>query len=450
MVLIYAPVTSPRLQYIAEFIGTECFGEPLRITTDVHEFRYFEGPRINYSTSELTPDELLIIPQGLLFETGIRPQEVACFELNYHKAFFQTGGDLTFDLFAATFYLLSRYEEYLPHEPDALGRFDPRKSLAYREGFLGQPLVNLWLQEFRTQMQRRFPGLTCKRREFTNLLTYDIDMAYAYRHKGLLRNIGGTIREIRNGEWKLAARRWRVLLGGEPDPFDCFEWLDALHLYCRVKPHYFFLVASRRSRFDKSISPRVLPFRKMVEYYASQYPTGIHPSWQSGDDPQLLREEIEWLEVVGERPVQDCRMHYLRLSLPETYRRLIENGIRRDYSMGYSTVNGFRASAAMPFPWYDLQAEQRTGLTVYPFCFMDSAAHYHLRLSPSRAYEELMSYYELLRRTGGMMITVWHNSTLGDTVGLKGWRAMFEMFMKEIVYWDAYADGAGRQTPQLR
>jgi hypothetical protein len=29
---------------------------------------------------------------------------------------------------------------------------------------------------------------------------------------------------------------------------------------------------------------------------------GIHPSWQSGDDPRLLKEEKEWLEVVAEKP----------------------------------------------------------------------------------------------------------------------------------------------------
>ena len=29
------------------------------------------------------------------------------------------------------------------------------------------------------------------------------------------------------------------------DPFDVYEWLDSLHLYCRMRPYYFILAAAR-------------------------------------------------------------------------------------------------------------------------------------------------------------------------------------------------------------
>jgi hypothetical protein len=40
----------------------------------------------------------------------------------------------------------------------------------------------------------------------------------------------------------------------------------------------------------------------------------------------------------------------------------------------------------------------------------------------------------------GMMISIWHNSILGTDKTFAGWRDMFELFMKETVYWDAYSD----------
>jgi len=45
-------------------------------------------------------------------------------ENNFSKdfsAFFKSEGDYPFDIFSAVFYLLSRYEEYLPYKKDMYG-----------------------------------------------------------------------------------------------------------------------------------------------------------------------------------------------------------------------------------------------------------------------------------------------------------------------------------------
>ena len=112
--LLYTQHITPRLQYIVEFIGKELFDEPIIITENKNEFISNNDPKINYSEEEFSEQEFFIYRTSLLFETGIKEQKIDCFELNYHKAFFQTHGDFPFDIFAAGFYLLSRYEEYLP------------------------------------------------------------------------------------------------------------------------------------------------------------------------------------------------------------------------------------------------------------------------------------------------------------------------------------------------
>jgi len=55
--------------------------------------------------------------------------------------------------------------------------------------------------------------------------------------------------------------------------------------------------------------------------------------------------------------ITQSRQHYIRFNLPEGYQRLIAAGITDDYSMGYGSVNGFRASVASSFYWYDLEKE---------------------------------------------------------------------------------------------
>src|SRR5450432_3758505 len=118
MLLIYCHTITPRLQYIVDFISNELFNEPITFTTDAESFRIAKVPRLNYSDNDFSEEEFYIKPTPLLFETGIQPQPIKCFEADYHTAFFQTTGDNSFDLLAASFYLLTRYEEYLPHQKD--------------------------------------------------------------------------------------------------------------------------------------------------------------------------------------------------------------------------------------------------------------------------------------------------------------------------------------------
>jgi len=440
MLLLYTHTITSRLQYIVEFISNELFDEAIQITTDVAYYKASVQPRLNYSAQEFSDEEFFICNTPLLFETGVRPQTIACFEINFHKAFFETRGDFPFDVLAASFYLLSRYEEYLPHEKDVYGRYAYTNSLAFREHFLSQPLINYWLQSFRKALQFKFPTLVFRQTQFKCVLTYDIDMAWSYLHKGWKRTLGGFVNSIRKGEWARVKDRWLVLQGKRKDPFDCFEWLDAWHLYCRLKPHFFFLTAKRTSRYDKNTSHQKKAFRDLISYYANTSHLGWHPSWQSGDDPALLKEELEWLEVVGDKKIAHSRQHYIRFSLPVTYGQLIQTGIEKDFSMGYGSINGFRASVCSPFYWYDLEKEETTSLMVYPFCFMDANSLFEQKQTPQQTYTELIQYYERVKGCKGVFIPIWHNFILGTDPSYAGWRELFELFMKETVYWDAYND----------
>lgn len=438
--LLYCNTITPRLQYVVDFFSKELFDAPILITSDRSIFQHNDGPRLNYSSEVFTGAVFTIRPVGLLWEKGIRPQSIYCFDVHGRRAFFPTTGDFPFDVLAASFYLLSRYEEYLPHEKDEYGRYAHTNSLAFREGFLDQPLVNYWLLHLKQALAQRFPGLLFRKKNFKCILSYDIDIAWSYLHKGLVRTAGGFARSMLKGQWSQVKERWQVLRGKKRDPYDCFEWLDALHLYCRSRPYYFFLVAQKQVGYDKNTPTHIRPFRELIEYYANTYKTGIHPSWQSGDDTDLLLEEKEWLEVVAGTEIIRSRQHYIRFTLPDTYRRLIKAGIEKDYSMGYGSINGFRASVCSSFAWYDLENEVATSLLIYPFCFMDANSLYEQRDSPQQAYAELILYHEQVRKVHGMMISIWHNSILGTDASFAGWREMFELFMRETVYWDAYSD----------
>lgn len=437
MLLLYSPHITPRLRYIVDFIGRELFDEPITLTTDDGLYVDHPGPRLNYSDTEMDEAEFFIHSTPLLQQSGIHGIEIECFELNFHKAFFPTEGDFPFDIFAASFYLMSRYEEYLPGTPDEYGRFDHTRSLAFREGFLDMPLINIWIREFKKALGNKFPKLVFRYPSFKYIPTYDIDIAYSYLHKGWKRNLGGFLRSLLRGEWGQAKQRVSVLRGAEPDPYDAYEWLDSLHLYCRLKPYYFFLVASKRKELDRNLSPECEGLQELVRYHAAGYRVGVHPSWQSGDKEACLKEEIEWMQVMTEKEVTRSRQHYIRFTLPDTYRRLLKYGIRQDFSMGYGSINGFRASVASSFYWYDLDKEEQTPLRLFPFCFMDANSFFEQHDTPAQAMQELMHYYHLIRKVNGLMVTIWHNTFLGNDPQFAGWKKLYEVFLKEEVYWDA-------------
>lgn len=430
--IVYSHTLTPRLQYIVDFLSQH-YHTPIRLVCDEEKYTTHPDPhKINYSYHRLLPDEVWIHSHVLLFESTVRLVKIECFEHRGHKAFFKTEGDTGFDLLAAIFYLITRYEEYLPHPNDSYGRYAHTSSLAFKEGFLHQPLVNIWLEDFRALLQERFSNMRLLTPQFSFKPTYDIDIAWSYRNKGFKRAAGALAKLFFGGKWGSMMHRIRVIRGRRQDPFDAYEWMDAIHQRCGLQPLYFFLVAQQKGKFDKNIDPKAPAFQALVQETATKYATGLHPSWASGDHQALLPKEKSWLERVAGQTITASRQHYLRFQLPATYRRLIAIGITDEYSMGYGTINGFRASIATAYHWYDLKAESKTPLRIHPFCFMDANAFYEEKGSAEEALREMKTYADAIRAINGTMITIWHNSFLGTDEAFKGWREAYENFIKDV------------------
>ncbi|MBL7924890.1 MAG: hypothetical protein JNL88_11885, partial [Bacteroidia bacterium] len=141
--LVYTTKKSPRLKYIFDLILGDLLGLDYHFTDKAGEFKNHDGPKFSYCDHQLT-DEPFFFASRLLFEKGIEDQQINVFEWKGMPVFFGTHPKyiLPFDPFAASFYLVSRYEEYLPHIKDEHMRFSPQQSLAYQKNFLHKPMVN--------------------------------------------------------------------------------------------------------------------------------------------------------------------------------------------------------------------------------------------------------------------------------------------------------------------
>lgn len=424
--LIYASPVTPRVSYMVDIL----FSGRALLTDSKEKMLTYEGAKINYSPEKFTDTAFWIVPHGLLSNVGITAQVLDCFEWEGLPVFFRTGGDIPFDIFSASFYLLSRYEEYLPYEPDKYGRYAHTNSIAYKEGFLQLPLVNIWMQAF-DQHSKLIPSLTKQHSTFVFTPTYDIDIAYAYRYQPLWKNVLGFYRDLLLGKTEQVIERGNVYSGRKNDPFDTYDWLDALHEKYALHPVYFFLTVIKRGVHDKNLSANARSLQRLYKRIAEKYVTGLHPSWQSGTDEGLLLKEKQILQKIIKKPVVLSRNHYLRFTVPHTYRRLMAAGITDDYSMAYGTINGFRASYALPFYWYDLKKESVTELVIHPFCFMEANSFFEQGYSAQEAGEEMQYYHDIVKKVNGELITLFHNHFLTEQPQWVEWRNMYEKFLQK-------------------
>ncbi len=418
--VLYATHISERLRYIVQTL----LGDACVITDSVTVYQETLGFHINYSTAIFPSDTCRIHPHGLLHEQGISKQNIQITPWMDLPVFFQTSGQIPFDIFAAAFYLISRYEEYLPFEADSLGRFPHTVSLANRENFLHRPLINEWL----LQWKKLFPALQLKQTAFQFQPTYDVDIAYAYKGKPFWVEMANVGKSIVRADWSELRRQWLVWKGKQQDPFDQKDWFDSLH-HPKWQPVYFLLAAKRRSVLDKQVNRNALT--AYVQTMQSDQ-VGLHSSSQAFHTNADWKEEMQFLSIELQRAVHKNRQHYILVSLPKTYQELINLGIDEDYSMGYSTANGFRASYALPFYWYDLSKEQITKLKLFPFVCMDSTSIFQLQLSPKETLREYHYYLQAIHQVQGYFAIVMHPHLCVTTPFFEGYRQAYAKLLQKV------------------
>ncbi len=432
MLLVYTHKVTPRLTYTFKHFFTRILQIRVQFTMKVEEFIAHNGLKFTYSKQPLR-NEFYVRSNGLLFEQGINDIEITMGTWEDTVCFFQSrqAATIPFDIFAATFYLLSRYEEYLPHVKDNFDRFPAEESLAYKNNFLEKPLIDIWAYKFRELLKEKFPSYQFENRKFTYVSTIDVDMAFCFKHKGIVRNIGGYFSDLLKFKLVEIWNRTLVLLGFRLDPFDTFEELISLQKQYGITTTFFFLVGDYTT-YDKNISSSNSKLKSLIKSIADYADVGLHPSYFTMKNEALLKKEKLRLENILNRPVLKSRQHYLRLDMPETYQNLINLEVQEDYTMGYAAYYGFRASTCTPFYFYDLDYEIQTPLKIYPFAVMDGTLRDYLELSNKRAYEVIIRLAREVKKVEGTFITLFHNDTVSNTGRWRRWKKVYIDVFKKL------------------
>lgn len=428
MILIYSEEITPRIDYITKLIFNQILRVEIAFTTNSADFLKSVNPKINYSQKKFG-DEIYLKPHGLLSQSTLGKVVAKPFEYNNSTVFFNSSPDsvLPFDPFAASFYLVTRYEEYFETELDKFGRFPAGKSILTEFNLIKKPVVNIWADWLAKEINLKYPQIIFIKRRFKFISTIDVDNTWAYLNKGFWRTKAALVKSVLKGEISEFRLRRKVLKGKEKDPYHTYDYLDSVFSGNEEKVKFFFLLGDY-GKFDKNVSHKNTGFQKLILKLSQEYDIGIHPSFASfmhGCHGKVIRENERLEKIVG-RKISKSRQHYLNLKFPETYQNLIKAGIKEDYTLGYPDQTGFRAGICTPFNFYDLENEAITNLMIVPFQVMDGTLRNYLELSPEKAFNELETLMNEVKKVGGTFVSIWHNETVNDFGEWKGYRDVFE------------------------
>jgi hypothetical protein len=291
MLLIYLPKTSPRIEYVFDLLFKHEWEIEYSITHEKQTFENYQQEKINYSGTKFN-DEFFIKSAPLLSEDFIEKKNALVEEKHGTKVLFATDDScaLGFDIFSAIFYMVSRYEEYLPFTPDVYGRFKASDSLAFQNNFLQKPVVNTWIAVFKNALLQRFPLLKIKTGSFDAIVTYDIDIAYKFKGRSIYRTFVSTGKDILKLHFKNIFERLKTLSNIQNDPWDIYDDLFETITKNQINPVFFFLL-SDNTKQDKNLSPANNCMKKLISKIKASSGIGIHPSFTTTDFPEKILVE---------------------------------------------------------------------------------------------------------------------------------------------------------------
>lgn len=395
-IIIKVERITPRIEYVFDFVFKDRGVDYKFILEDSDfDFSYLENDTASFL---LYSEDLEINPQFI--------EERCVFAFDGKE-----------DYLASIFYVLTRMEEYTVRFKDNHDRFAASQSILSTYGLLDKPICDFWAEQIFNVIGKTIPS---QKMEFEP--TFDIDNTYAYQHKhGLRRKLSVFRDRLRRNKQRLKERK-EVDKGGK-DPYDTFDLIRSISKKCKVR--IFWLVESH-GKYDRNLDIEHPAHQALIKELGASVDIGIHPSYKSFCSPEIIKKEKNKLEGTINSEIDSSRQHFLRFTLPESYRTLLNVGIKNDYTMGFADEIGFRSGTARSFQWFDLMEESITELTVHPFVYMDGTLNEYLKLTPEQAKDQITNLYDEVNKYGGTFRFIWHNETIGEYNHWKGWREVLD------------------------
>lgn len=326
------------------------------------------------------------------------------------------GGNSAFigiDIIAATFYMLTRWEEIAIEDRDKHGRFVEEKSLAIRHNFHKRPIVNEYAEFLWNILQML--GFKEMRRSinFKFYPTHDIDFLFKYDKFLKCAKVltGDLVKRKSLSIFKDSVKKiYTIKAKKSTDVFDTFDFLMDVSESKGVKSRFYFMpgiIGENDVEFnisDESVR------EKIDNILDRGHLVGIHPTYNSFNDAKQLKLELSRIKSIYLN-ISEGRQHFLRFQNPNTWQIWDDLGLKIDSTIGFYSTIGFRAGICCEYPVFNVETGKVLDLLERPLVLMDTA----LRREADTPEEFLLKALEIIqtvKKYNGDFVLLWHNNNL--------------------------------------
>lgn len=279
-------------------------------------------------------------------------------------------------------------------------------------------------------------------KRFAVCLTHDVDelkKTYQWITRPLRYLKSGDLHGVRN---QVAALSQKVR---GTEPYWTFEEIIRLNQKHSVTSTFFFLKESAKAELFSPDSwhhaarcrdlgnPETISLLERLSREGNEI--GLHGSYNSYDDPDLLLSEKEELEKISGRKIGGTRQHHLNLDIPRTWQYQQEAGLLYDTTLGFKDQPGFRFGTC--FPFHPVAGGLSLELLEIPLAIMDITLHG--RPDP---WIECKKIIDVVEERRGVLTLLWHPPVFNE-LEYPGDAEIYDRFIASCLKKDAWVTGAG-------
>jgi len=322
------------------------------------------------------------------------------------------------DIFASSFFMLTRWEEYVNKNRDSHDRFPAYESLAYKQGFLERPIVNEYIEMLWEMLLLLGQTQKRKKREYRVRPTHDIDKPYKFPNvlKTITELIGDLVKRRSIHAFFLNVKAFCNYTINNYDPYITYNYLMDLSEKYQLTSH-FYILYSQNSKYDGNYRLSKNKMKDIILNIQKRgHHIGIHYSYNSYLERELLWNEKKYLEKQFNIKINSGRNHYLRFRTPDSWQVYNNSGIEIDSTVGFVERIGFRSGTCYNYNTFNVLTSKVLNLKENPLLIMDSS--YFVYNQGSISKDEFMAkcfkIVDIVRRYRGELVILWHNSTFFD------------------------------------
>ncbi len=417
--IVFSKLLTPRIKYIFNFIFKDILKAEVEFTGNAQYFSQSPQYKISYGDHPLA-DELFFKSTSLLFSNKLEEIKVKSTEFYEYKAPFPVEDSaLPFDVFAASFFIVTRYEEYL-HQQKTVEGFKPVMSLQHKWKVLERPIIDEWAMILKSIIKKKYPDFRFPGKSFSSQPALNFNLTPDIPD-GFLNKTRFVFSSLFQKENNYISSKFDEFTGVRVKNEMVLEQLKTRFAKKSGKPVFFISIPH--------ISSDYIHKAHLAEGF-SKAPVGLlRPCASDKEKTTAIKNDLSLLRELLPEQIIPISQQLEPLKFPICYLNILNLGVLADYSMGYQEAPGFRAGTATPFNWYDLQLEKVTALMIHSYCITDTQLQY---LSPADAKNEITAYIKAVKLVDGAFLSCWNLKSLSANPKYKKLNTLFNLLLTEV------------------